>query len=122
MRIAAIVFACCLAVALAAPPSWPQQQQAQPPCRLDEDHHVCPETESLAPTEVCCEPALYVEDEHMNNCGGTRPTGLPFAGRSPVLAQNGIAATSQALSTMWYVQFGCCEIHPHFRSPCSVGI
>eukprot|EP00940_MAST-03C_sp_MAST-3C-sp2_P003537 g3537.t1 len=36
----------------------------------------------------------------MNNCGGTRPTGLPFAGRSPVYAQHGMAATSVPLSTM----------------------
>ena len=36
----------------------------------------------------------------MDNCGGTRPTGLPFAGRSPVYAQGGMAATSQPLSTM----------------------
>jgi gamma-glutamyltranspeptidase/glutathione hydrolase len=49
---------------------------------------------------MCCETALYVADPNLNNCGGTRPTGLPFAGRSPVLARNGIAATSQALSTM----------------------
>ena len=36
----------------------------------------------------------------MNNCGGTRPTGLPFAGRSPVYAQHAMAATSVPLSTM----------------------
>jgi len=35
----------------------------------------------------------------MNNCGGTRPTGLPFAGRSPAYAQRGLAATSVMLST-----------------------
>eukprot|EP00729_Bicosta_minor_P018250 gene18250-5067_t len=48
----------------------------------------------------CCvsTPPIPV-DPHMNNCGGTRPTGLPFAGRSPVYAQGGMAATSQPLST-----------------------
>ena len=29
----------------------------------------------------------------------SRPVGLPFAGRSPVFAQGGMAATSQPLST-----------------------
>jgi hypothetical protein len=33
------------------------------------------------------------------NSGGSRPTGLPFASRSPVMAQHGMAATSQPLST-----------------------
>jgi len=33
------------------------------------------------------------------NSGGSRPTGLPFATRSPVLARNGMAATSQPLSS-----------------------
>lgn len=47
---------------------------------------------------LMCESRPTV-DPHMQNCGGTRPTGLPFAGRSPVLAQNGMAATSQPLST-----------------------
>ena len=36
----------------------------------------------------------------MNTCGGTRPTGLPFAGRSPAYAQHGMAATSVMLSTI----------------------
>ena len=36
----------------------------------------------------------------MNNCGGTRPTGLPFAGRSPAMGTRGMAASSVALSTV----------------------
>ncbi len=35
----------------------------------------------------------------LDDCGGSRPTGLPFAGRSPVLAQRGMAASSQPLTT-----------------------
>jgi gamma-glutamyltranspeptidase / glutathione hydrolase len=64
-----------------------------------------------APTKSMCLGATTVAsccvstppipaDQHMDNCGGTRPIGLPFAGRSPVYAQGGMAATSQPLSTM----------------------
>ena len=38
-------------------------------------------------------------DAAYQNSGGSRPTGLPFAGRSPVYARHGMAATSQPLST-----------------------
>eukprot|EP00039_Didymoeca_costata_P010641 m.143992 g.143992 ORF g.143992 m.143992 type:complete len:670 (-) comp14907_c0_seq4:98-2107(-) len=47
----------------------------------------------------CCVTTTKVRDSHFNSCGGSRPTGLPFAGRSPVYASNGMAATSQPLST-----------------------
>jgi hypothetical protein len=46
----------------------------------------------------CCVPTIAAPQEYQN-CGGTRPTGLPFAGRSPVYSRNGMAATSQPLST-----------------------
>eukprot|EP00038_Savillea_parva_P018238 m.22751 g.22751 ORF g.22751 m.22751 type:complete len:682 (+) comp4022_c0_seq1:119-2164(+) len=54
-----------------------------------------------APAEdvQCCVSTVPVRDPSLDTCGGTRPTGLPFAGRSPVFAQNGMAATSQPLST-----------------------
>lgn len=51
-----------------------------------------------APTQ-CCVSTVPVPDPSLDTCGGTRPVGLPFAGRSPVMAQHGMAATSQPLST-----------------------
>eukprot|EP00040_Diaphanoeca_grandis_P036514 m.233020 g.233020 ORF g.233020 m.233020 type:complete len:334 (+) comp33632_c0_seq4:158-1159(+) len=49
--------------------------------------------------QECCVTTRVIKDPNLNNCGGTRPVGLPFAGRSPVIAQHGMAATSQPLST-----------------------
>ena len=46
----------------------------------------------------CCWTINGAADHNLNNCGGTRPTGLQFAGRSPVYARRGMAATSQPLS------------------------
>jgi len=67
-------------------------------CTRTEDLHVC---SSPAPvgSRFCDVPAKRTDPQFMN-CGGTRPTGLPFAGRSPVYAQHGMAATSVPLSTM----------------------
>eukprot|EP00730_Choanoeca_flexa_P019711 TRINITY_DN9637_c0_g2_i2.p1 TRINITY_DN9637_c0_g2~~TRINITY_DN9637_c0_g2_i2.p1 ORF type:complete len:629 (+),score=142.66 TRINITY_DN9637_c0_g2_i2:9-1895(+) len=47
----------------------------------------------------CCRVISEGIAPEYQNCGGSRPTGLPFAGRSPVLARHGMAATSQPLST-----------------------
>lgn len=77
-------------------------------CELDEDVHVCPSradstADAAAPVgNECCVPTHlpYGMDPSLATCGGTRPTGLPFAGRSPVYAQHGMAATSVPLSTM----------------------
>ena len=77
-------------------------------CELDEDVHVCPSradstADAAAPIgNECCVPTHlpYGMDPSLATCGGTRPTGLPFAGRSPVYAQHGMAATSVPLSTM----------------------
>ena len=78
-------------------------------CELDEDTHVCPRDDvdgtsngGRIPGESCCVTTHvpYGMDPSLATCGGTRPTGLPFAGRSPVYAQHGIAATSVPLSTM----------------------
>ena len=54
------------------------------------------------PANSCCVPTHLPHgmDPSLATCGGTRPTGLPFAGRSPVYAQHGMAATSVPLSTM----------------------
>eukprot|EP00467_Chlorarachnion_reptans_P019238 CAMPEP_0114530366 /NCGR_PEP_ID=MMETSP0109-20121206/25405_1 /TAXON_ID=29199 /ORGANISM="Chlorarachnion reptans, Strain CCCM449" /LENGTH=652 /DNA_ID=CAMNT_0001712981 /DNA_START=35 /DNA_END=1990 /DNA_ORIENTATION=- len=49
--------------------------------------------------ESCCVPTMGSDDPNMNNCGGTRPVGLPFATRSPIYARNGMAASSQPLTT-----------------------
>jgi len=50
--------------------------------------------------EDCCVTTHGSRDPHLNNCGGSRPVGLQFATRSPAMAGNGMAATSQPLSTM----------------------
>jgi hypothetical protein len=75
-------------------------------CDLDEDTHVCPtrddDSGAVPPANECCVPTHLPRgmDPSLATCGGTRPTGLPFAGRSPVYAQHGMAATSVPLSTM----------------------
>ena len=73
-------------------------------CVLDEDTHVCPtqHASGAPPINECCVTTHTPRgmDPSLATCGGTRPTGLPFAGRSPVYAQHGIAATSVPLSTM----------------------
>ena len=74
-------------------------------CELDEDTHVCPtgsDSDAVPPVNECCVPTHLPRgmDPSLATCGGTRPTGLPFAGRSPVYAQHGMAATSVPLSTM----------------------
>jgi len=69
-------------------------------CERTEDVHVCSSPFKAGASGFCDVPAKAISDEHYQNCGGTRPTGLPFAGRSPVYAQHGIAATSVPLSTM----------------------
>ena len=61
-------------------------------CSRSEDVHVCPAVANAGPL---CETSLGAAVG-----GGTRPMGRPFAGRSPVYAQHGMAATSQPLSTM----------------------
>ena len=75
-------------------------------CRLSGDVFMpsaltgCPSTQAgLLPSQDsgCCSPVIPVPEE-FNNCGGSRPVGLPFATRSPVLATHGMAATSQPLS------------------------
>ena len=76
-------------------------------CTRTEDLHVCPPAaaddaplaKSPSSSSYCCVETRPNADPLMNNCGGTRPTGRQFAGRSPVYAQNGIAATSVPLST-----------------------
>ena len=68
-------------------------------CGRTEDVSVCSEP-PRAPASFCDVPAKAESDQWYMNCGGTRPTGLPFAGRSPVYAQHGMAATSVPLSTM----------------------
>ena len=50
--------------------------------------------------EDCCVTTHGSRDPHLNNCGGSRPVGLQFATRSPVMSGNGMAATSQPLSTV----------------------
>ena len=70
-------------------------------CRRSEDLHVCPASGGApSASSVCCVNPRPPHDPHMNTCGGTRPTGLPFAGRSPAYAQHGMAATSVMLSTI----------------------
>ena len=61
-------------------------------CSRSEDVHVCPAVANAGPM---CETSLGAAVG-----GGTRPMGRPFAGRSPVYAQHGMAATSQPLSTI----------------------
>ena len=81
--------------------------RASAACERSEDVHTCAEAPGLQRDDVTSARGdfCYVNprpplDPHMNNGGGTRPVGLPFAGRSPVYAQHGIAATSVPLSTM----------------------
>ena len=50
--------------------------------------------------EDCCVTTFGSRDPHLNNCGGSRPVGLQFATRSPAMSGNGMAATSQPLSTV----------------------
>ena len=103
----------CLALAAAAMPEHFNQlyggvteeaARASAACERSEDQHVCPLPDSSLRAaddrEYCCVPTRPSRDPNMNNCGGTRPTGLPFAGRSPVYAQHAMAATSVPLSTM----------------------
>ena len=76
--------------------------RASAACERTEDVHVCPAAVGGATKQAdfCCVNPRPASDPNMNNCGGTRPTGLPFAGRSPVYAQHGMAATSVPLSTI----------------------
>ena len=78
--------------------------RASSACQRDEDVHACTQElgwqQSAADAQFCCVTPRPPRDSHMNNCGGTRPVGRPFAGRSPVHAQHGMAATSVPLSTM----------------------
>ena len=72
-------------------------------CDLDGDVFSCRArgiASVASPSEDCCVTTLGSVDPHLNNCGGSRPVGLQFATRSPVLAGNGMAATSQPLSTV----------------------
>eukprot|EP01062_Namystynia_karyoxenos_P080307 TRINITY_DN8627_c0_g1_i1.p1 TRINITY_DN8627_c0_g1~~TRINITY_DN8627_c0_g1_i1.p1 ORF type:complete len:686 (+),score=239.49 TRINITY_DN8627_c0_g1_i1:80-2059(+) len=71
-------------------------------CEVDEDAAACTQLKGREKglEEACCVPPHPPADRSLNTCGGTRPTGLPFAGRSPVYAQHGMAATSVPLSTM----------------------
>eukprot|EP00659_Diplonema_papillatum_P002580 gene2580-4000_t len=92
-------------------------------CVLDEDTtNVCIEVDATGPREFgrgsdgallggraaataaaqapCCVGVKEQKHPSLNTCGGSRPTGLPFAGRSPVHARNGMAATSVPLSTI----------------------
>ena len=64
--------------------------RASSACERSEDLHVC----AAPAAEATCDTSLGAAPG-----GGTRPTGLPFAGRSPVYAQHGMAATSVPLST-----------------------
>ena len=85
-------------------------QHSDGECRVSEDGWACDRPPTLhsgrrgvdaaAAGTQCCAQVQKVRDPSLNTCGGTRPTGLPFAGRSPVYAQHGIAATSVPLSTM----------------------
>jgi hypothetical protein len=76
-------------------------------CDLDGDKFICqeayPASSSSLPAFVdqptCCVSTMPSVVPELDNCGGSRPTGLPFATRSPILAQRGMAATSQPLST-----------------------
>lgn len=49
-------------------------------------------------SERCCYNSRN-NSAPLNSCGGDRPTGLPFLGRSSVLGTNGAAASSQPLVT-----------------------
>ena len=73
-------------------------------CQRSEDEHVCnvdrSDNQGHGSGNFCCATPRPSPDKFMNNCGGTRPTGLPFAGRSPAYAQHGMAATSVMLSTI----------------------
>ena len=73
-------------------------------CQRSEDEHVCnvdrSDNQGHGSGNFCCATRRPPPDKFMNNCGGTRPTGLPFAGRSPAYAQHGMAATSVMLSTI----------------------
>ena len=63
----------------------------------------CSELEQFAAQQLgedCCVTTHGSRDSHLNNCGGSRPVGLQFATRSPVMSGNGMAATSQPLSTI----------------------
>ena len=93
----------------------PEEPLPQLRCELDGDKFICdtngglnspnrggPTGEEHSPSpasEQCCVSTMPLLPPGLNNCGGSRPVGLPFAGRSPVLAQRGMAATSQPLST-----------------------
>ena len=68
-------------------------------CNVDEDNSIC-QSKQAAGRPSCCQSVRDMRDENLNTCGGSRPTGLPFAGRSAVHARRGIAAASQPLSTM----------------------
>jgi len=72
-------------------------------CERTEDVHICGQ-DALVGAAAELPNACYVPrcdtEPQFNNGGGTRPVGLPFAGRSPVHAQHAMAATSVPLSTM----------------------
>ena len=70
--------------------------RASSACVRTEDQHVCPNNAAAGTQEFCCVNPQRTSSS-FNNCGGTRPTGLPFAGRSPAYAQHGMAATSVML-------------------------
>ena len=71
-------------------------------CSRTEDEHVCPAAAAdlAKKSSYCCANPRPPLRWYLNNCGGTRPVGLPFAGRSPAYAQHGMAATSVMLSTI----------------------
>ena len=80
-------------------------------CDLDGDRFICQELyppsslgddtsySTSAIREQCCVSTMPLVQPDLDNCGGSRPIGLPFAGRSPIFAQQGMAATSQPLTT-----------------------
>ena len=68
-------------------------------CLFSREGCPLPDADPAASGENCCVTTAGSSDPNLNTCGGTRPTGLPFAGRSPVYARHGMAATSQPLTT-----------------------
>ena len=74
-------------------------QHTQQDCTVSENGFSCPTTPTTTTPPCCVTMPNTPHDASLNTCGGSRPVGLPFAGRSPVYAQHGIAATSVPLST-----------------------
>ncbi len=48
--------------------------------------------------DACC-TAVNDVDASFQNCGGSRPVGLPFASRSPVMTKNGLVASAHPLAS-----------------------